>query len=111
MNEKKKSTISWVLTFAGSHKNLYVTSVSVAVLGVVFGVIPYFIMGDMIHRLVEGDRNWQGYLIEGLWMAVFWAGRVLCHSISTTCSHKATFHVLGGLRRQMCDKLSRVSLG
>lgn len=111
MNEKKKSTISWVLTFAGSHRNLYVTSVSVAVLGVVFGVIPYFIMGDMIHRLVEGDRNWQGYLMEGLWMAVFWAGRVFCHSISTTCSHKATFHVLGGLRRQMCDKLSRVPLG
>ena len=32
-------------------------------------------------------------------------------SISTACSHKATFHVLAQLRRMMCDKLSRVPLG
>lgn len=111
MEEKKKSTIAWILTFAGSHKNLYTISVATAVMGVIFGVIPYFIMGDMIHRLVDGDRNWQGYLMEGILMALCWAGRVFCHSISTTCSHKATFHVLGGLRRQMCDKLSRVPMG
>ena len=111
MEEKKKSTIAWILTFAGNHKNLYTISVATAVMGVIFGVIPYFIMGDMIHRLVDGDRNWQGYLMEGILMTLCWAGRVFCHSISTTCSHKATFHVLGGLRRQMCDKLSRVPMG
>ena len=74
MEEKKKSTIAWILTFAGSHKNLYTISVATAVMGVIFGVIPYFIMGDMIHRLVDGDRNWQGYLMEGILMALCWAG-------------------------------------
>ena len=44
-------------------------------------------------------------------MAVFWTARVVFHSISTACSHKATFHVLAQLRRMMCDKLSRVPLG
>nr|WP_300307618.1 ABC transporter ATP-binding protein [uncultured Anaerostipes sp.] len=110
-NVKQKSPVSWIMTFAGRYKKLYATSVAAAAAGVVCGVIPYFIMGDVIHRLVEGNRNWQDYLTSGIWMAVFWTLRVICHGVSTTCSHKATFHVLGGLRRQLCDKLSKVPLG
>lgn len=109
--QKERSTLGWVMTFAGTHRGLYAASVAVAAVGVVCGIIPYFIMGDMIHRLVEGDRNWQAYLASGLAMAVFWTARVVFHSISTACSHKATFHVLAQLRRMMCDKLSRVPLG
>ena len=109
--QKERSTLGWVMTFAGTHRELYAVSVAVAAVGVVCGIIPYFIMGDMIHRLVEGDRNWQAYLASGLAMAVFWTARVVFHSISTACSHKATFHVLAQLRRMMCDKLSRVPLG
>lgn len=33
------------------------------------------------------------------------------HSISTAFSHKATFSVLGQIRKETCDKLSRVPLG
>lgn len=109
--KKERSALGWVMTFAGTHRGLYAVSVAVAAVGVVCGIIPYFIMGDMIHRLVEGDRNWQAYLVSGLAMAVFWTARVVFHSISTACSHKATFHVLAQLRRMMCDKLSRVPLG
>lgn len=109
--EKQKSPIAWVMSFAGTHKGLYTVSVLAAVVGVICGIVPYFIMGDMVGRLVAGDKNWQGYLTAGLIMAAFWTGRVVFHSISTTCSHKATFHVLAELRRQMCDKLSRVPLG
>lgn len=107
----EKSPAAWILTFAGSHKRLYGISVLAAVLGVICSMVPYVIMGEMIRRLVAGERNWQTYLILGLWMALFWTGRVVFHSISTTCSHKATFHVLGEIRRQMCHKLSRVPLG
>ena len=97
--QKERSALGWVMTFAGTHRGLYAVSVAVAAVGVVCGIIPYFIMGDMIHRLVEGDRNWQAYLASGLAMAVFWTARVVFHSISTACSHKATFHVLAQLRR------------
>ena len=61
-NVKQKSPVSWIMTFAGRYKKLYTTSVAAAAAGVVCGVIPYFIMGDVIHRLVEGNRNWQDYL-------------------------------------------------
>ena len=37
--------------------------------------------------------------------------RVLFHSVSTTLSHMATFHVLGSIRKQLCKKLSTIPLG
>lgn len=109
--ETKKSPLAWVMAFAGRHKGMYTASVAIAALGAVCGIVPYFLMGDMLRRLIAGNRDWPAYLATGLMMAAFWAVRVLCHSLSTTCSHVATFHVLGAVRKEMCDKLSRVPLG
>lgn len=109
--EKQKSPIAWVMTFAGTRRGLYTVSVIAAAIGVICGIVPYFVMADMIRALVAGVRDWQRYLTDGVVMAVFWTARVVFHSVSTTCSHKATFHVLAQLRRKMCDKLSRVPLG
>lgn len=109
--EQNKSSITWVMTFAGSHKWLYTASVLTAIAGVLFSLIPYFIMGSMIHNLISGNSQWSWYLSMGLIMALCWLCRVACHSLSTTCSHVATFHVLAGLRKELCDKLSRVPLG
>lgn len=109
--EKNKSTFGWILEFASTHKKLYSISILVAALGVFCGIVPYFFMGDMIQKLISGNRDMEMYLKECALMAVFWLGRVIFHGISTTCSHKATFRVLGNIRKQICDKLSRVPLG
>lgn len=111
MKQNEKSTVSWLAEFAGTHKKLYVSSVLLAVAGVVCSLVPYVIMGDMVTKLINGNREWAAYLREGLIMAVFWIGRVIFHGLSTTCSHKATFHVLGNIRKRVCDKLARVPLG
>lgn len=62
-------------------------------------------------ELIDGNHDWQFYLKDGIIMAVFWVGRVVFHGISTSCSHKATFHVLANIRKRLCDKLARVPLG
>lgn len=111
MKQKEKSVISWLAGFAGTHKSLYIASVLLAICGVACSIIPYVIMGDLVANLVSGNRQWEIYLREGLIMAVFWMGRVIFHGLSTTCSHKATFHVLGNIRKQVCDKLAKVPLG
>lgn len=111
MKQKEKSTVSWLAEFAGTHKSLYISSVLLAVLGVACSLVPYVIMGDMVTKLIDGNREWTVYLREGLVMAVFWIGRVIFHGLSTTCSHKATFHVLGNIRKRVCDKLAKVPLG
>lgn len=111
MKQKEKSVIGWLAEFAGTHKSLYTASVLLAVCGVACSIVPYILMGDMVASLIEGNRQWESYLREGLVMAVLWLGRVIFHALSTTCSHKATFHVLGNIRKQLCDKLARVPLG
>lgn len=111
MKQKEKSAVSWLVEFAGEKKNLYVASVLVAILGVACSVVPYVIMGDMVAKLIDGNRNWHLYLKDGAIMAVFWLGRVIFHGISTTCSHKATFHVLATIRKRLCEKLAKVPLG
>lgn len=111
MKQKEKSVIGWLSEFAGTHRGLYAASVLLAVCGVACSIVPYVLMGDMVTRLIGGDRSWEGYLKEGLVMAVLWIGRVVFHALSTTCSHMATFHVLGNIRKRVCDKLARVPLG
>ena len=44
-------------------------------------------------------------------MAAFWLIRMTLHSCSTSLSHVATFTVLGGIRNQLCEKLSKIPLG
>lgn len=44
-------------------------------------------------------------------IALLWLGRVLCHAFSTASSHKATFAVLGEIRKRCTEKLPRMSLG
>ena len=44
-------------------------------------------------------------------MGVFWFLRVFLHSLSTSLSHVGTFTVLGGIRKQLCEKLSKIPLG
>lgn len=109
--EKERSWFGWIMSFAGRKKSLYIASVVVAILGVLCAVAPYFIVSDMICKLIEGNKDWSVYLTEGLIMAVLWILRAVFHGISTTCSHTATFHVLGEIRKQLCDKLSKVPLG
>lgn len=111
MKQKERSTVSWLAEFAGEKKNLYVASVVIAVMGVACSIVPYIIIGDIVAKLIGGNRDWQFYLKDGIIMAVFWVLRVILHGISTSCSHKATFHVLATIRKRLCDKLAKVPLG
>ena len=44
-------------------------------------------------------------------IGLLWLGRVLCHAFSTANSHKATFAVLGEIRKACTEKLARMLLG
>lgn len=108
---KQRSTFSWVLHFAGRKKNFYVGSVLLAIMGVAMSFIPYLLIADVVRQLLSGNRDADYYLKQVLIMAVCWTFRVLFHSLSTTLSHVATFNVLGGIRQQLCKKLSTIPLG
>ena len=108
---KKKSLLSWIFLFARNKKKYYIASIFFALLRVACGIAPYIIIANIVRELLSGVRDWDVYLKESLIIAAFWFGNVLFHSISTTLSHVATFNVLGNIRKDLCDKLSRVPLG
>ena len=109
--QKEKSTFGWIFTFAGQKKSGYIASVCLAVIGAVFQILPFFVMAQIIGKLLAGNKDITGYLADCAVMAVFWGLRVLLHALSTAQSHKATFAVLGNIRKQGLAKLARMPLG
>jgi ATP-binding cassette subfamily B protein len=108
---KKRTTISWIVQFAGKKGGYFLGSILIAVLGVACSFIPYLVIADMVRELIAGNTEKSYYLRLVLLMGVFWILRIVLHSVSTTLSHVATFHVLGGIRKQLTAKLTRIPLG
>ncbi len=108
---KKRGLLSWVLEFAGRKRGYFGGSVILALFGVAASFVPYLIIAKIVEQLLLGNRAWNYYLKEVLWMGIFWVIRMTLHSFSTAMSHAATFTVLGGIRKQLCEKLSRIPLG
>ena len=111
MSDKKKSLLSWIFAFAGTKKAAYFLSVFFALLCVACAIAPYILIADIVKKLLSGTREWSVYFNECLAIAAFWVGNALFHMISTSLSHIATFNVLANIRKNLCDKLSRVPLG
>ena len=111
MKEKKRSAAGWILEWAGQRRSAYVWSVVLAVLNVVFKIIPYFIIADVVKLFLDGNKDFKEYMIMAVWIALSFIIAELFHSLSTALSHKATFTVLANIRKACCEKLARVPLG
>ncbi len=111
MKEKKRSAASWILEWAGQKRSAYVWSVVFAAGSVIFKVIPYFMIADVVKMFLDGNREFKAYLVKAVWIALSFILAELLHSISTALSHKATFTVLANIRKTCCEKLARVPLG
>ena len=111
MKEKKRSAFSWILEWAEQKRGAYVWSVVLAAGSVIFKVIPYFMIADVVKMFLDGNREFKTYLVKAVWIALSFILAELLHSLSTALSHKATFTVLANIRKTCCEKLARVPLG
>ncbi|WMJ81563.1 ABC transporter ATP-binding protein [Clostridium sp. MB40-C1] len=108
---KKKNGFSRLKEYAAPHKEKYILSVILAILGVASNMIPYFAVSKMLVKLIQGGGDFTYYL---MWCGVSAAGfffKALFHNLSTTTSHKATFAVISEVRRRIASKLTRVPMG
>ena len=80
-------------------------------LGVACSLAPYFIIIQIITALADGTAELSRCLTLCAWMAGFWVLRYALHSVSTSLSHHATFHVLANTRTRLLDKLATLPLG
>ena len=109
--EKKKSTLGWVMEFAGIDRKAYIFSVLMAIVSVLAGFAPYLFVANIVKALTEGEKELGFYLTQCGFISVCWLVNKIFHSISTTMSHKATFSVLAEIRRRLTKKMSRMPLG
>ena len=52
--EKKKSTLGWVVEFAGMDKASYLLSIFFSIISVTAGFIPYMFIARIVSALVNG---------------------------------------------------------
>ena len=82
-----------------------------AVVGVLFGMLPYFAAAQIILGLLKGEQSMQYYLI---WCVVALVGfllRATLYSLALSQSHKATFAILKSIRERVLEKLPKMPLG
>lgn len=108
---QKRSAASWLAELAKGRYGEYTLSVLAALLGVACSLIPYFIIIRIIAALVNGTAELSRCLTLCAWMAGCWVLRYVLHSVSTSLSHHATFHVLARTRTRLLDKLATLPLG
>ena len=110
-SETKRSAASWLMELAEGHRGEYALSILAALLGVACSLVPYFIIIRIITALVNGTAEPAQCFSLCIWMALCWILRYVLHSVSTTLSHHATFHVLANTRVRLLDKLAALPLG
>ena len=70
MKEKKKSAVSWILTWAGQKRTAYVWSVLLAIGNVIFKILPYFIIADVVKLFLNGEKEFKTYLAKAVLIAL-----------------------------------------
>jgi len=109
--KQKRSAASWLAELAKGRYGEYALSVLTALLGVACSLAPYFIIIRIITALISGTAELSYCLTLCAWMAGCWVLRYVLHSVSTSLSHHATFHVLANTRTRLLDKLATLPLG
>ena len=66
---KENNLLHYILKFTGEEKG-NVRSIIFALIGVAFSMLPFLLIGDMVKKLLEVERDFSGYLVEGILMAV-----------------------------------------
>lgn len=109
MNQKSPATILWELAYK-EHSKLK-TSVFIASIGVIAGIVPYIAASRILVYLLNGIADFKVYF---LWMGIGMLSYILksvLYSTALSVSHKATFSVLKDIRLRMLDKLPKMPLG
>ena len=93
------------------HKGKVLASVLIAIIGVGFGVLPYFSVAAIINNLVDKNANISNYLPYIVAVLGGFLGSIVFHEISTIISHNLAYRIIEDKRKLLADKLSRISMG
>lgn len=111
MNEKQENPIKYLFRFVGEEKGKMKLSVILAILGELFGMLPFLAAAMLANEVYAGTatRNrallWAGGAALGIVLRTF-----LCTK-SSSRSHKIAFTILRNIRRAIAGKMRCVPMG
>lgn len=86
-------------------------SVLLALLGVIFGLIPYICAANIIVGLVNNERKFSFYLLWSGGALVGYVLKTLLYNLALVISHKGAFNILKNIRQMILEKLPKLPLG
>ena len=114
MKQKKQSSLSRILSYAGGHKNLTLLGCILSALSAVLGLIPYVCVWLAARNVLE---DWPGLngalnLSHWGWMAVGTAiGSIILYFAALMSTHIAAFRTARNIRRTAMAHVMKLPLG
>ncbi len=111
MKKKKRGLLAILYDYAGKKKKYYSFSIASALISVACGIIPFYFIADIINKLIDGNNEFNNYLLDIIMLLVLFLLKGAFHIISTSLSHIAAFQTIKGVRKRATDALAFASLG
>lgn len=114
MKQKKKSSLSVLMHYAGGHKWLTYISLALAAISVWIALIPFYDIWRIIKEILEVRPNFSEAVNISRygWEAVGFALLSLfVYIVALMCSHKSAFRVQANMRTAMMKHIMKLPLG
>lgn len=114
MKEKKESTLSKLMHFAGNHKYYVYASCILAAMSAFIALVPFYDMWRILKEVLEVRPNFNEaiHIKSYGWHAVIFALLAMVfYIVALMCSHKAAFRVQANMRKKMMEHIMKLPLG
>ncbi len=112
--KKKRSSLSVLLGYAGTHKYFTYASLVLSTISGVIALFPYIFIWKIVKELVEVAPNFENatHIVSNGWIAVGFAlGYILMYLLALMCSHIGAFRVNRNMREKLMDHISKMPIG
>lgn len=114
VKEKKKSSLSVLMHYAGNHKYFTYASIVLAAVSAWIALIPFYDIWRIIKEILDVRPNFSEavHISSYGWQAVGFALLAMVFYIAALmCSHKAAFRVQANMRISMMKHIMKLPLG
>lgn len=111
---KKKSNLSKLIQFAGTHKYLTYLSWILSVVSALLSLFPFWYIWQIMRAVLETDPTFSSpeVMIGYGWVAVgFAAAAAILYILALLCAHLAAFRVATNIRLKLSEHMMTLPLG
>ena len=111
MSQKEPGAIRQLFAFVGESNGKMRISILLAVLGEIFGIVPFLMVALLADELYRGTATIQRVLFFSGIAAICQLIKMLLTWRSSLMSHKISFTILKNVREAITDRMAKVPMG